>query len=94
MGVLSLTGALIYVQFTEATVTGIVTDTSDQAVSTVSVAAVNESTGESGYSKTDGHGKYLLAVLAPGSYRLSVSVRGFELRTKKRSAQRRPEHRD
>jgi hypothetical protein len=74
---LSLSSVFLYAQFTEATVKGAVRDSMDSAIAHAVVAATNENTGESRRSTTDGNGAYVLAELPPGSYRLSVSVPGF-----------------
>ncbi len=64
-------------QFTEATVKGTVRDATEAAVAHVVVSVTNENTGESRRSTTDSQGAYVLAELPPGSYRLSVTVQGF-----------------
>jgi hypothetical protein len=64
-------------QLTEATVKGTVTDATEQLVTGATIIAINESTGEKRSATTDEHGRYVIADLAPGAYKLSATVQGF-----------------
>jgi hypothetical protein len=78
LGLLLLGCCSLSAQLTEATVKGIIADASGEAMTGVGVVLLSESTGESRSSQTDDHGRYLLAELAPGPYRMHVSARGFD----------------
>lgn len=68
---------LSFGQFTEATLKGIIMDSSDAAVPGAGVTATNDATGESRSAQTDNKGGYVLPELPPGSYRVVLSVKGF-----------------
>ena len=62
---------------TTADVTGVVADQSGAVVANAALTAVEASTGVERVTKTDGEGRYRLAVLAPGIYRISAASSGF-----------------
>jgi hypothetical protein len=59
--------------------TGIVTDVSGAVVADADIGAVSESTGERRTTVSRSNGIYLVPLLPPGSYRVSVSKTGFKL---------------
>ena len=65
-------------QSTDATLTGIVTDSSGAAVSGAKVAAINAGTNIRHESQADSSGVYTIPALVPGEYRLEVSQSGFK----------------
>jgi hypothetical protein len=69
---------LLPAQLTEAGMKGAVTDSTNRAISGVAVTAINENTGEKRGATTDTHGEYVLSELSPGTYRISVALKGFE----------------
>ena len=58
---------------------GIVTDVSGAVVADADIAVVSESTGERRTTVSRSNGIYLVPLLPPGSYRVSVSKTGFKL---------------
>jgi hypothetical protein len=67
-----------YAQLTQATLKGIVSDTSDSAVAS-GISLQNNETGERRDSRTDSSGAFVVAGLAPGPYTLKVSAPGFRV---------------
>lgn len=59
-------------------INGLVSDSSNAAVSDAEILAVNDLTGVQYGTKTNGEGIYVLASLPPGPYRLQVSKIGFK----------------
>ena len=63
-----------------ATLRGTVTDSSGSAVPEAHVSLVNEATNVKQQEKlTDARGEYLFTLLPPGSYKLTVTMPGFQL---------------
>jgi iron complex outermembrane receptor protein len=60
------------------TITGIVRDSSGATIAGATVRVVNENTGVSVETVTDGQGAYRAAALVPGGYRLETTLNGFE----------------
>lgn len=67
-----------YAQLTEATLRGVVTDSSGRVIPSSPVITKNESTGHSRSTVTDGGGTFVLPALPPGDYTISVTVPGFK----------------
>ena len=61
---------------TTADVTGVVTDQSGAVVPNAALTAIEASTGVERVTTTDGEGRFLLAALAPGVYRISAASPG------------------
>jgi Carboxypeptidase regulatory-like domain/TonB dependent receptor len=64
-------------QVTTAELVGSVTDPSGSAIARAKVTAVNTGTGLSHEAVTDNGGNYLITLLPPGAYNLSVEAAGF-----------------
>lgn len=79
----SLPVPLLQAQEAEATLSGQVTDSSGAALPNAKVSVRNVETGQAAEVQTDGTGAYNLAKLAPGEYELTVSVKGFTMKTDK-----------
>jgi hypothetical protein len=75
--VLSVPNAL-KAQTTMASLDGIVTDSSGAVIPGATVELVNEGTNVKQINKTDERGYYFFKFLLPASYRLTVTVNGFE----------------
>jgi len=69
--------AAMYGQGTTGQITGSVTDASGAVLPGANVAAVNEGTGLRRETVTNDEGNYLLSLLPPGVYRLSIVKTGF-----------------
>jgi hypothetical protein len=65
-------------QLTQATLKGIVSDSSDSAVAS-QISLHNDETGELRNSRTDASGAFVVAGLAPGTYTLRISAPGFRV---------------
>jgi hypothetical protein len=65
-------------QVSTSSITGTVTDTSGAVVANAKVEAKNEETGVVFSQNTTSSGNYSLASLTPGSYRITVTLSGFQ----------------
>src|SRR5580704_11662816 len=68
----------VFGQEVTATVTGVVSDSSGGVVAGATVTATNVDTNISSSSVTGGSGEYVITLLRPGNYKLSVSQPGFK----------------
>jgi outer membrane receptor protein involved in Fe transport len=66
-----------FAQTTTAELSGSVTDPSGAAISKAKVVAANAGTGLTYDALTDDSGNYLMTLLPPGAYNLSVEAQGF-----------------
>ena len=82
---LSVGNALVFAQFTTASLGGIVTDTSGGAVPGAQVTVFNTETGLTRILTTGADGAYLFPVLPIGTYRLTVVHSGFSAYTDRKS---------
>ena len=73
-----LPSAVCSAQTLQATLRGLVTDTSGSACPDVRVTSVNEETHESRTTLSGPGGEFTLPVLSPGPYRLEVEKAGFQ----------------
>src|SRR5260370_6450207 len=62
-------------------IVGTVTDPSKAAIAQATVMATNEATGQARITKTNGDGDFVIPLLPPGNYSVSVSVPGFKTHT-------------
>lgn len=67
----------LWAQTTTGLITGVVTDKSGAVISSAKVTAVNNHTGISRTTETQGNGSYLFPQLLPGTYTVTVSKSGF-----------------
>lgn len=81
ISLMSLTQASLYAQLTSATITGQITDSSKSAIPGASVVAVDSATGATFKTTSNGEGNYVLTNLSPDTYRLTVSMSGFQTNT-------------
>ncbi|MCU1226206.1 MAG: TonB-dependent receptor plug [Edaphobacter sp.] len=65
-------------QSTDATISGLVVDTSGRVIPDADILILNEATGVQFANKTNGTGIYTVSVLPPGQYRVQVSKVGFK----------------
>jgi hypothetical protein len=65
-------------QVTTSTIAGVVTDSGGGAIPNVRVVATVASTGQQRESTTNDAGEYVVPQLAPGSYKITASVTGFQ----------------
>lgn len=65
-------------QSPNATISGLVLDSSGAAIAEADVVVVNDATGVQYTTKTNGEGIYVLSELPPGTYRLQASKVGFK----------------
>lgn len=65
-------------QQTNATIVGIVTDTTDALVVGAEVKVINTSTNTTRTAVTDSSGQYSVPALPPGTYSLTVQMKGFQ----------------
>src|SRR5215470_10008527 len=65
-------------QFDSATLTGIVTDSSNSVVPGAAVKAVNEATNIETTATTDAEGRFTFADLRPGTYTIKAIAGGFK----------------
>ena len=63
---------------TGGTVTGVVRDSLGGAIPGATVRVINETTGAAQEAISDGEGKYQVADLAPGQYRVEATLDSFE----------------
>ncbi len=64
-------------QSTNASLTGVVDDSSKAVIPGVSITAINTETGVRSQTLTNSSGQYVLPTLNPGSYRIEVDKEGF-----------------
>jgi Carboxypeptidase regulatory-like domain/TonB-dependent Receptor Plug Domain len=67
-----------HAQNTNATVSGLITDSSGGAVPGATIEITNTGTGVSSTAQSNGDGLYRIAGLVPGLYRAQVSMAGFK----------------
>ncbi|UWZ84369.1 TonB-dependent receptor [Occallatibacter riparius] len=80
VGAVSLLAAVqLAAQLTEATLTGVVTDSTGKLVSSSSVEVRNEQTGQTRKGITDNRGAFAMPELPPGAYTVSVTAPGFKV---------------
>lgn len=65
-------------QSIDATISGVVVDTSGRVIPDADILILNEATGVQFANKTNGTGIYTISVLPPGQYRVQVSKVGFK----------------
>jgi hypothetical protein len=65
-------------QFDSATLTGIVTDSSNSTVPLAVIKAVNEATNIESSTTTDTEGRFTFSNLRPGTYSIKVTAKGFK----------------
>ncbi len=75
---LLLAGGASYGQTATATISGIVSDETDNVIPGVRVMVKNLATGAARGATTDGDGRYSLTNLEPGEYELRAEHRGFK----------------
>ena len=68
-------------QLTSATITGQITDPSQSAIPGASIVAVDAATGTRFTATSNGEGNYVLPNLQPNTYRLTVTMQGFQTNT-------------
>jgi hypothetical protein len=72
---------LLRAQLTSATITGQITDASKSALPGASITAVDKATGATFKATTNAEGTYVLTNLSPDTYRLTVTMAGFQTGT-------------
>jgi hypothetical protein len=65
-------------QLTEATLKGVVTDTSGRVIAGSPITTKSEGTGQIRSTVTDANGAFIMPELSPGAYTISVTVAGFK----------------
>jgi hypothetical protein len=65
-------------QSTDATLSGVVVDTSGKIITDADIEILNDSTGVHYPGKTNGAGIYTVSILPPGQYLIQVSKAGFK----------------
>ena len=78
LSLLALFAFSAFAQLTEATLKGVVTDTSGKVIAGSPVNTKSESTGQSRSAVTDGNGVFVVPELPPGAYTVSVAAPGFK----------------
>ncbi|HKX28404.1 MAG TPA: carboxypeptidase-like regulatory domain-containing protein, partial [Blastocatellia bacterium] len=78
VGSLSLLAVVGWAQDFRATVTGRVTDASKAAIPNAQVSVKNLGTNEVTSTSTDSEGNYRVPFLRPGSYAMTIEVKGFK----------------
>src|ERR1022692_32413 len=68
---------LVQAQDLNATLSGVVTDSSGKPVPNTTVSVKNVSTGQSMQQQTDSAGEYSFTSLSPGEYEISASAEGI-----------------
>jgi len=81
--VLCLIPSPLHAQVVNATLLGTVTDVSGAVVADAKVTALEQNTGISHTTQTNGSGNYVFPDMPPGIYTISVEVTGFKLDTRK-----------
>jgi hypothetical protein len=69
---------LAIAQSTDATMSGVVVDTTGKSIPDAAIEILNEATGLRYLSRTNGAGIYAISILPPGQYRVQVSKIGFK----------------
>src|SRR5215471_5211287 len=75
---LLMAAAISYGQTPTATLSGVVRTTQSEVLSDATVTVKNNATGKARQVKTDKEGRYIFALLDPGSYELQVQANGFK----------------
>ena len=75
--VLSILISVASAQTVRGVISGVTIDARKAAVSSVSIAVLNEETGEKRTTTTDSHGDFTVAGLLPGKYRVEADGKGF-----------------
>ena len=75
--VLCLGQAVLFAQYTTASLSGVITDTTSQTVPGAKVTVENVGTGLVKFFTTGADGAYLFPALPVGTYRLTVEMAGF-----------------
>ncbi len=70
---------ICHAQLTQATLKGLVIDSSEAAVGASDITLRNDNTGESRSAKSDTSGAFVVAGLTPGTYTLKVAAQGFRI---------------
>jgi hypothetical protein len=65
-------------QSTDATISGLVVDSSGRVITDADIQILNEATGVQYTNKSNGAGIYTVSILPPGQYRVQVSKAGFK----------------
>ncbi|WP_353072013.1 TonB-dependent receptor [Tunturiibacter gelidoferens] len=68
----------VIAQSTDATISGLVIDSSGKVIVGAEIEVLNETTGVRYDNETNGAGVYTLSILPPGQYRVQVSKVGFK----------------
>jgi len=76
--ILCVTTTLAIAQSSDATISGLVVDTTGRVIPDAEVEILNEATGVHYANKTNGAGIYTVSILPPGQYRVQVSKVGFK----------------
>ncbi len=92
VSLLTMAGSLLHAQLTSATITGQITDSSKSALPGATVTAVDKATGATFKATANGEGTYVLTNLSPDTYRLTVSMAGFQTGTQEDLVVRVGEH--
>ncbi len=79
LGVIAFSPAVVAGQSGDSTISGVVKDQTGAVLPGAAVRAINESTGASVETVTDGQGAYRTSPLPPGAYRVEAVLDGFEL---------------
>ena len=77
--VLCLIPSLLHAQVVNATLLGTVTDSSGAVVANAKVTALEQNTGISHTTQTNGSGNYVFPDMPPGTYTITVEVTGFKM---------------
>ncbi|MBO0861199.1 MAG: TonB-dependent receptor, partial [Chloracidobacterium sp.] len=75
---LLMAAAISYGQTPTATLSGVVRTTQSEVLKDATVTVKNNATGKARQVKTDSEGRYIFALLDPGSYELQVQADGFK----------------
>jgi hypothetical protein len=67
-----------WAQYESATLTGVITDSAGAVVPGAEVKATSEATNQVTSATTNSEGRYVFAILRPGSYQVSASAKGFK----------------
>jgi hypothetical protein len=81
--VLCLIPSLLHAQVVNATLLGTVTDASGAVVVNARVTALEQNTGISRTTQTNGSGNYVFPDMPPGTYTITVELPGFKQDTRK-----------
>src|SRR5262245_33310263 len=61
----------------DATLSGVVTDSTDAVMPGVTVTAVQTDTGNTYTAVSEGNGSYRISAIRPGTYKVTVELQGF-----------------